>query len=390
VSEFDRRRFLLASVVGSTVPLAERSPLAIAESTPPPPRFSGLIPRVGDPENLEMPFADLEGFLVPTERFYVRNHFPVPNLDLAAWRLKVEGEVARPLDLTFDELAKLPTSTRPILLECAGNGRVFLTPREDGVAWGLGAVGCAEWTGVALADILDRAGVAKTATSVHLEGADSGTVAAPVKSPGPVAFGRSLPLAKARKDVLLATKMNGKDLTPAHGWPLRAVVPGWYAMASVKWLVRIVVSAKPIAGYFETFDYTIYERPHGIPTPVPITELEVKSSIARPAAREVVPAGSDYRVFGAAWTGESEIARVEVSTDGGATWNEAQLLDEAQRHAWRRWEYAWKVPAKAGRAVVLARATDARGRTQPMKRTPDLRSYMVHHVLPVEVEIRSR
>jgi DMSO/TMAO reductase YedYZ molybdopterin-dependent catalytic subunit len=349
----------------------------------------GLIVRQRQPDNLESPFEVLDAFLVPNERFYVRNHFAAPKIDARAWRLRVEGAVEKPLEIGYDELLKLPSHSQVALLECAGNGRVFLTPKARGVGWGFGAVGTAEWTGVPLAEMLERAGVRSSAVEVVLEGADSGSVEEEPKSPGAIHFARSLPLAKARKpEVLLAYRMNGKELPAAHGYPLRAVVAGWYGMASVKWLTRVVVVDRPFQGYFQTFDYTYFERRDGLPVITPITELEVKASIARPALQEVVPADQPYRVHGAAWSGEADVTQVEVSTDNGRNWSKAQLLDKPAKYAWRFWEYRWQTPSQPGPQVLMARATDSRGRTQPAQRDPDRRNYMISHVLPVEVEVR--
>jgi DMSO/TMAO reductase YedYZ molybdopterin-dependent catalytic subunit len=355
-----------------------------------------LIIRQREPENLEFPFPTLDRFLIPTERFYVRNHFATPRLSVedrpgmptGPWRLRVEGAVERPLTLSYAEIRKLPSRTAVALLECAGNSRVFLVPRASGLLWELGAVGTAEWTGVPLATILDRAGVRKEAVEVILEGADAGEIRDAPSSPGVIHFARSLPLARARRpEVLLAYGMNGADLTPAHGFPLRAVVPGWYAMASIKWLTRIIVTDRPFQGYFQLLDYSYFERVHGVPTLTTLTELQVKALIARPMLNEVVPAKRMYRVHGAAWTGDSEVARVEVSTDRGKTWEAARLLEKPVAYAWRLWEYNWRTPA-GGRQTLMARATDRRGRTQPLTRDPDRRNYMISHVLPIDVEVR--
>jgi DMSO/TMAO reductase YedYZ molybdopterin-dependent catalytic subunit len=348
-----------------------------------------MIVREHEPQNLEFPLGSLDGFRVPTEHFYVRNHFAMPSIDPKAWRLKVEGAVERPLELTLDELKKLGEKTFPCTLECAGNGRVFLVPKVRGVPWALGAVGNAEWTGVPLAAVLERAGVKKSAVEVVLEGADTGTINDDPKSPGPIAFARGLPLEKACKpEVLLAYGMNGAGLTRAHGAPLRAVVGGWYGMASVKWLGRIVVTDKPFQGFFQSLDYTFFERQSGLPSVVPVTGMQVKASIARPVADEAVPRGRPYRVTGAAWAGEADVAKVEVSADGGKTWQAAKLLGEAVPFAWRLWEFDWRVPDGPGRAALIARATDSQGRAQPEKRDPDRRTYMINHLVPVEVEIR--
>jgi DMSO/TMAO reductase YedYZ molybdopterin-dependent catalytic subunit len=351
--------------------------------------FPGLITRSHSPQNLEFPFPALDGFVTPSEQFYVRNHFAVPTLDPGAWRLKVEGAVARPAEFTLAALRELPSRTTTLTLECAGNGRVFLTPPAPGVQWGLGAVGNARWTGVPLAAVLDKVGVKDGAVDVVLEGADRGTIATLPSSPGPIAFARSLPLAKAKQpEVLLAWAMNGADLTADHGAPLRAVVGGWYGMASVKWLTRIVVTDRPFQGFFQTLDYSYWERRDGLPDLRPIGALKVKASIARPAHNDAVAAGAEVRVLGAAWSGEGDVTKVEVTDDGGTTWKEAKLLGEAVPFAWRLWEFAWKAPAKAGTVKLAARATDSAGNVQPAERNADYRNYMIHHRVPVEVVVR--
>jgi len=181
--------------------------------------------------------------------------------------------------------------------------------------------------------------------------------------------------------------MNGKDLPPEPGAPLRAVVGGWYGMASVKWLSRLLVVTKPFQGFFQSLDYTYFRREGGLPTITAITELQVKSQIARPAAHDVVPAGKPVKIVGAAWTGTGNIAMVEVSTDGGKTWVEANRIGVIAPTCWRLWEYEWKNPAK-GAAKLMSRATDSHGNMQPMERDQDRRNYMISHVIPVEIEVR--
>jgi hypothetical protein len=165
-------------------------------------------------------------------------------------------------------------------------------------------------------------------------------------------------------------------------------------VASIKWLRRLVITDRPFNGFFQSFDYSYFRGGNGLPQAVPITELQVKSQIARPAAGEVIKPGTDYRIHGAAWTGESEIAKVEVSTDGGKRWTEARLLGDKgrsgrpARHAWCLWDYQWHTPKTAGEGRIMARATDARGRLQPLERDINRRNYMVSHVLPIDVIIR--
>ena len=350
--------------------------------------IAGKIVRGENPLNLEMPFETLEGFLTPTESFYVRTHFPIPSIDKDAWWLRIEGEVENSFAINYEELLELESVTILATLECAGNNRSFLDPKVKGVQWGLGAVGTAEWSGVPLSILLDRAGVKANGSEVILEGADGGMLEDPKSPPGELKFARSTPVAKARADVLLAYKMNGRELPPEHGFPVRAIVPGWYAMASVKWLQRIIVTEQPFTGYYQTFDYAYWQRQKAIAELTPLTEMQVKAQIAEPAEGDVVPANSRVRVHGAAWTSNGEITKVELTTDGGATWTEAKLLGESKPNAWRLWEFNWQTPTAPGRQTLIARATDSLGRTQPVQRDHDRGTYMINHLLLIDVEIR--
>lgn len=352
--------------------------------------FAGLIIREHEPENLEWPFSSLSGFITPADQFFVRSHFPVPALTQRGWRLRVEGLVKKEVEIGYDDLISMPSRTVTAVLECAGNSRIFLEPKAAGVQWELGAVGNAEWTGVSLRAVLERAGVRSGAVDVILEGADEGEILKEPRSPGKIRYARSLPLEKAMdKEVLLAYRMNGQNLTAAHGFPCRAIVPGWYGMASVKWLRRIVVTDQTFRGYFQTSDYSYWEERDGLPIQLlPVGEMEVKALVARPALHEVVPADSAYRIHGAAWAGEATVSRIQVSMDGGRRWRAAQWIGEGRRNAWRLWDYKWRTPSKPGLYRVMARAIDDRGRRQPMKRDPNRGSYIITHVLPIEVEVR--
>ena len=346
-----------------------------------------LIVREQEPLNLEMPFSTLNGFTTPNESFYVRCHFPIPEIAAADWRLAVGGEVDAPFELNYEELLRMGTQTIPATLECAGNNRIFLEPKVKGVQWALGAVGNASWTGVPLSALLARAKVKSTAIEVILEGADEGEVDKTPQPWGKISFSRSLPLSKARDDVLLAYEMNGEKLTATHGFPVRAIVPGWYAMASVKWLRRVIVTATPFNGYYQSLDYTFWDRSGLLPTLAPLREQQVKAEIARPENGETVPANSTVRIHGAAWTGKGEITKVEVSTDAGATWHATKLLDTAVKNAWRLWQFEWRTPSESGTHILMARATDSAGRTQSLERDADRGTYMINHVLPVSVMV---
>src|SRR6266568_5087591 len=299
----------------------------------------GRIVRSEDPLNLEMPFERLDSFITPIESFYVRTHFPIPAIDRDAWWLHVEGEVEKPFAINYEELLELESRTIPATLECAGNNRNFLEPKVKGVQWGLGAIGTAQWTGVALSTLLNRAELKPGACEVILEGADGGRLDDPKAPPGELKFARSIPVSKAHTGVLLAYKMNDSDLPPQHGFPLRAIVPGWYAMASIKWLQRVIVTDKPFNGYYQTLDYAFWKRRGDIAELTPLSELQIKAEIAQPSEGELVSGNSNMRVRGAAWTSGPEITKVELSTDGGSTWNATKLLGESKRNAWRLWEF---------------------------------------------------
>ena len=354
-----------------------------------PQKFMGeKIVRGESPLNLEMPFDKLQSFITPTELFYVRTHFPIPNIDRDAWWVRVEGSVENPFAINYEQLLKLESVTFPATLECAGNNRNFLEPKVKGVQWGLGAVGTAQWTGVPLSALLEQAVVKATAREIILEGADGGILEDPKSPPGKLHFARSMPWAKAQHDVLHAHNRKDIDLPPEHGFPLRAIVPGWYAMASVKWLQRIIVTDQPFTGYYQTIDYAYWKRREEEAELTPLTEMQVKAEIARPVEGETVPANSNVRVHGAAWTSDGEIIKVKLSADGGTTWDQANLLGEPVPNAWRLWEFNWQTPAVPGKQTLIARATDSLGRTQPVLRDFDRGTYMIDHLLPIEVEVK--
>src|SRR6266436_8626583 len=210
----------------------------------------GLIIRQKEPNNLETPLDRVDSFLTPAELFYVRSHSPAPKLELASYRLQIAGAVRSPFSLTYKELRDMPAETRVALLECAGNSRVFLVPQVQGAQWELGAAGNAEWTGVPLRALLERADLAEGASEIVLEGPDRGTPKEEPVPPLPISYTWSLPRAKALgPDVLIAYQMNGRDLPRDHGFPVRAIVPGHYGMASVKWLTGIQAVREPFRGY---------------------------------------------------------------------------------------------------------------------------------------------
>jgi DMSO/TMAO reductase YedYZ molybdopterin-dependent catalytic subunit len=346
----------------------------------------GMIVREKEPLSLESPLSALESFLTPNELFYVRNHFSTPKLDVESYELRIDGAVAHPLTIRYDELRRMPSRKCTVTLECAGNSRVFLLPQTDGVQWELGAVGNAEWTGVPLDYLLRRTEVLEGALEVVLEGADEGELTNSPAPCGSIKFARSLPISAAREQgVMLAYKMNGSALPVEHGFPVRAIVPGHYAMASVKWLTHIRVVRQRFQGYWQTAEYAYWEGSEASAVRRPVGSMMVKAVITQPRAHEVVAANTPYRISGVAWTGESDITGVEVTADGGESWHAACLVDPVLRYAWRRWEYKWSTPAQPGRYTLFARARDRAGAIQPDKHDRNWGSYGVHHTLPIDV-----
>jgi DMSO/TMAO reductase YedYZ molybdopterin-dependent catalytic subunit len=378
-----RRTFLkLGAMAAAVAALPVRVSQAVAQAMQ-----GARIVRQAAPENLETDFGALAEFITPTDQHYVRSHFAVPQVDAAGWTLQVRGAVGQPLTLTLEQLRALPKMSKVVTLECAGNGRTFLNPAVGGVQWERGAVSTAEWTGVRLADLLGKAGAATDATRIVFEGADKGEVKNTPLPAGPITFHRSVSIEEAKaRDAFVAYAINGQALPAAHGAPARLIVPGCYGMASVKWLSSIEVIKGDFNSYWESTDYAYWDRSSGRPLRRPLMGMQVKSSIARPSANGQVARGAATEIIGAAWS-DGTVTRVEVSTDGGTSWKDVEFIDPQSAVTWRRWRFKWQVPATAGEAVLMSRATDANGRTQPMTRSSDYGTYVIHHVVPVKVTV---
>src|SRR5258705_1123176 len=345
-----------------------------------------LTIRQQEPKNLEAPCDRIDSYLTPTDLFYIRSHFPIPALDRASYQLRIDGAVRRPFTLSYDELRSMPSETRVATLECAGNSRVFLVPQVQGAQWELGAVSNAEWTGVPLRALLERAGLEEDACEIVLEGADREMPKEEPVPPEPISYAWILPRAKAiQPEVLIAYQMNGRDLSPDHGFPVRAIVPGHYGMASVKWLTGIWAVREPFHGYWQTSDYAYWASMDGKPVRRPLGEMQLKSEIARPRVYETLAPNRIYTVSGAAWAGETDVTEVAMRTDGGRSWAEAEFLDRAPRHAWRGWEFDWLTPKEPGQYTLLARTKDAGGLIQPDKHDQNYGVYVINHPLPIEV-----
>ena len=321
----------------------------------------GLVLHRVNPLNCETAIPKLVGGVVmPNARFYVRNHFATPSLDAADWRLSVGGLVERPLQLSLADLQNMRSQSMVATLECAGNGRSMFDPPVDGEQWHLGAVSTAEWTGVPLREVLDSAGAEAGARDVVFRGADSGVVD---PSDSPISFERGLSLDDARNsDALLAYAMNGEPLPVQHGFPLRLIVPGWYAVASVKWLTEIELIDTPLEAFFQTERYYFESQRDGATVREPVRLQRVRSVITSPTADTEVDAGK-LTIRGVAWSGAAPIAGVDVSV-GDGPWQPAQLIGERRRHSWQWWELLTQVDA-SGATTLRSRATDLAGRVQP-------------------------
>jgi DMSO/TMAO reductase YedYZ molybdopterin-dependent catalytic subunit len=335
------------------------------------------------PENRETPITEVSSWVTPNKWFFVRSHYETPTINISNWRLAIGGCVERALDLSWDQLEAMPRRSVFATMECAGNGRSFLKPHVEGVQWTAGAVGHAEWSGVPLRHVLERAMLKRDAKEIVFYGGDAGIEH---KDQPPQAFARSLPLEKAlHPDTLLATRMNGELLDPSHGYPVRLVVPGWYGVASVKWLARVEAVMEPFRGYYQTSKYTVQHRTGGGTRTDIVGPMPVKSEIMRPVEGDVLGLGGN-RVFGMAWAGEHAVAAVEVSVDGGSTWQRAELQGIRAPYSWTAWEFLWE-PAGPGQYSLMSRAISTSGEVQPMDHDTDRGGYLITFCRPIPVSV---
>ena len=338
--------------------------------------------------DLEMPMDFVNSWITPVPHFFVRNHMSEPTtLEAAEWRLNVGGEVEKPVVLCLADLGKMEPHSVTNTLECAGNGRGFQNPKVPGIQWQRGAVGTARFTGPRLSAVLERAGVKPTGKHVMFRGLDE----VPGKVPP---FIRSIPIEKAMdSDTLIATHMDGAPLTKHHGFPARALVPGWVGAASCKWLTEIKVLEKEFEGNFMKPGYRWPNHPvepGGSVNPDdthPLTSLDVKSIIASPADGTSIRSGTVH-IHGAAWAGEADIVKVEISSDSGVSWKPAQLATEHGHYAWRLWSYPWKA-AKPAEYTIMSRATDSQGRTQPATAAWNPSGYLYNAIDQVKIHVQA-
>lgn len=336
----------------------------------------------GTGTDFETRLVTLDDYLTPNDRFFIRSHSPTPRIDPASWRLSIEGSgVLRPLTLDYEQLSALPQVTVTRVIECAGNGRRFFKDafgiEGEGGQWRTGAIGAAEWTGVRLRDLLDRAGLTARARDVMPEGLDRNRVRRP------------MPLAKAlRDDTLLVLKMNGETLPPDHGFPARILVSGWTGTASIKWVGRIEVSEEPLHSPWNTVEYVLV-GPHYPTQDVglgpAVTAMPVMSMIDLDWPAELPPGRTTVR--GRAYAGETTVREVAYSVDDGP-WRQARLLPPNMAGCWVRWSFEWD--AEPGEHTIRLRATDALGNSQPDTVPWNHHGYLYNGVVahPITVDAR--
>ena len=345
-----------------------------------------LIVRSVRPPDFETPIALLRTFITPNNAFYVRSHMPIPQIDAAAFALKVGGEVNAPLTLSVDELKKYPATTITVTLECAGNGRGFFQPAVAGIQWEKGAVSTARFTGARMGDVLKKAGVKTSGLNVEMHAAD--------RPPGTMpAFVRQVPMAKAmHPDTIIAYAMNGENIPLVHGAPLRAIIPGWEGAYSVKWVNALNVLAKDSDSFWVASGYRYPTRRVAPGAAVdakdmaPLTGLVVKSLITAPLNGDSRAVGK-VPVSGFAWAGEDDIKAVDVSIDNGATWQPARLTGEQAKYSWRAFEFEFNA-ARPESYLILSRATDAKGRMQPAVSQWNPSGYLWNQYDSVRIEVK--
>jgi DMSO/TMAO reductase YedYZ molybdopterin-dependent catalytic subunit len=312
------------------------------------------------PLNAETPIESLRSWITPSSVFFKRNQGEIMKepIDLSQWELIIEGEVEKSVRFSFEQIIRMPKAIVSNTLECSGNGRSLLEEKATGNPWTIGGVGNAVWGGVWLRDLLEKAGLKKEAKYIAFEGLDK-----PLGSAG-IKFIRSIPINKAMSSTMLAYEMNGESLRLEHGYPLRALALGWTGANCIKWLYKITVLDRPFEGFYMDKVYRVFQKGEDPKSGEVVKRIKVKSIITQPLPNDSLEAGP-ITILGAAYAGEVDIERVEVSVDNGKSWEVAELIGPHEPFAWRQWQHVWEVK-EHGEYTIMARAIDSHGGQQPV------------------------
>jgi len=392
--QLTRRAWLAGVGLAGLVGCGRNQPTVESLPADAPLRFPGKVPMRAlnhRPPCLETPWRYFQTDLTPNEAFYVRWHLQVlPNpIDVPSWRLRVDGHVERPAAFSLDELRRMPAEEVIAVNQCSGNSRGLFQPALPGAQWHNGAMGNARWRGVPLRHLLERVGLKAGSVEVAFEGMDRGGL------PSVPNFVKSLPVDRARdREILVAYSMNDAPLPLLHGFPVRLVVPGWYATYWVKSLESITVLTGPCDNFWMKTAYRIPTTANAVEKPdqlakvtVPIHRMNVRSFFTLPETLSP-QVGKPVELNGIAFDGGSGIARVEVSTDGGTTWQAGELGPDLGRFSFRRWYWTW-TPQAVGEQRLLVRATSTTGETQPLTEGWNRAGYMRNVIEAVRLEVRA-
>jgi DMSO/TMAO reductase YedYZ molybdopterin-dependent catalytic subunit len=322
-----------------------------------------LITKSLSPENQETPINFITDDLIGSKLFYRRNHFSYPHFSSSFYFLTIDGLVETPRTFSLREIYSMPTKRIKTVLECSGNKRKYFEPKVFGEQWGKGAISQGLWKGVSLRTLLQYTGLMDTAKEIVFEGYDFGQRP---DSDQMFHFSRSLPIEKALEpDIIIAYEYNNQPIPFKHGFPLRLIVPGWYSMASVKWIKKITVIDREFIGPYQVVDYVYYTSKENDIGKIPVTTINVNSTIQYPLDMQILKTGV-YEIKGIAWTGTGSITKVEISIDGGNTWRSCQFTSVSEKYTWTHWSYEWDAQKK-GEYIIKSKATNSHGNVQPIE-----------------------
>ncbi|MED3552559.1 sulfite oxidase [Cytobacillus praedii] len=344
-----------------------------------------LLTRSLLPENQETPIQFINNDMIVNKLFFRRNHFSYPTLSLRNYWLPINGTVSKPIILSMQDILQLPSKTIQVVLECSGNKRSLFEPKVFGEQWEKGAISQGFWRGVPLRNLLELAGIREGAKEIVVEGYDFGERTDQNKEV--FTYARSLPIMKAlHPETLIAYEYNNQPIPFKHGYPLRLIVPQWYAMASVKWIKQISVIDSNFIGTFQTIDYVYYPNRESNKDSFPVTTINVNSTIQKPLDMDILNTGKHF-IKGLAWTGNGVITKVDISVDGGSNWLNAKIEPRKNSsYGWQSWSYEWNILRK-GEYLIMSKATDSYGRRQPAVPLWNKKGYGYNAIDKIKVKV---